>query len=95
MAKKEVYKLPVFKTAARAFNFIKVDRNNPNDKESINAQAKNLFSNGWSLMVYPQGTRFLKMILENSKVNIEKIGGTVIILDEKKVSPNQEKKTEV
>ena len=60
MAKKEVYKLPFFKTAIKAFNFIKVDRNNPNDKESINAQAKNLFKNGWSLMVYPQGTRVPK-----------------------------------
>ena len=57
MAKKEVYKLPVFRTAAKSFNFIKVDRGNPNDRESINEQAKNLFKNGWSLMVYPQGTR--------------------------------------
>ena len=38
MAKKEVYKLPFFKTAIKAFNFIKVDRDNPNDKESINQQ---------------------------------------------------------
>ncbi len=60
MAKKEVYQLPFFKTAIKAFNFIKVDRNNPNDKESINAQAKKLFNNGWSLMVYPQGTRVPK-----------------------------------
>ena len=57
MAKKEVNKLPVFRTAAKSFNFIKVDRDNPNDRESINEQAKNLFKNGWSLMVYPQGTR--------------------------------------
>ena len=60
MAKKEVYKLPFFKTAIKAFNFIKVDRDNPNDKESINQQAKKLFNNGWSLMVYPQGTRVPK-----------------------------------
>ena len=39
MAKKEVYKLPVFKTAARAFNFIKVDRSIKNDNENINSQA--------------------------------------------------------
>ena len=57
MAKKEVYKLPVFRTAAKSFNFIKVYRDNPYDRESINEQAKNLFKNGWSLMVYPQGTR--------------------------------------
>ena len=57
MAKKEVYKLPVFRTAAKSFNFIKVDRDSPNDRESINEQAKNLIKNGWSLMVYPQGTR--------------------------------------
>ena len=57
MAKKEVYKLPVFRPAAKSFNFRKVDRDNPNDRESINEQAKNLFKNGWSLMVYPQGTR--------------------------------------
>ncbi len=60
MAKKEVYKLPVFRTAARSFNFIKVDRSDENDRKSINEQAKNLFKNGWSLMVYPQGTRAKK-----------------------------------
>jgi 1-acyl-sn-glycerol-3-phosphate acyltransferase len=60
MAKKEVYKLPVFKTAARSFNFIKVDRSDKNDRKSINEQAKTLFRNGWSLMVYPQGTRAKK-----------------------------------
>jgi len=57
MAKKEVYKLPFFRTAAKSFNFIKVDRTNKNDSQSINEQAKKLFNNGWSLMVYPQGTR--------------------------------------
>ena len=60
MAKKEVYKLPVFRTAARSFNFIKVDRLDKNDRKSINEQAKTLFRNGWSLMVYPQGTRAKK-----------------------------------
>ena len=60
MAKKEVYKLPVFRTAAKSFNFIKVDRSYKNDRKSINEQAKTLFSNGWSLMVYPQGTRAKK-----------------------------------
>src|SRR5210317_2573742 len=60
MAKKEVYKLPFFGTAAKAFNFIKVDRNNPNDRVSINEQAKIIFEKGWSLMVYPQGTRVPK-----------------------------------
>jgi lysophosphatidate acyltransferase len=60
MAKKEVYKLPFFKTAAKSFNFIKVDRADKNDRKSINDQAKKLFNNGWSLMVYPQGTRAKK-----------------------------------
>ena len=60
LAKKEVYKLPVFRTAARSFNFIKVDRSDKNDRKSINEQAKTLFRNGWSLMVYPQGTRAKK-----------------------------------
>ena len=60
MAKKEVYKLPFFRTAAKSFNFIKVDRNNPNDRISINEQAKIIFEKGWSLMVYPQGTRVPK-----------------------------------
>ena len=57
MAKKEVYKLPFFRTAAKSFIFIKVDRSNKNDRQSINEQAKTLFKNGWSIMVYPQGTR--------------------------------------
>jgi lysophosphatidate acyltransferase len=60
MAKKEVYKLPFFRTAAKSFNFIKVDRSDKNDRKSINEQAKTLFNNGWSLMVYPQGTRAKK-----------------------------------
>ena len=60
MAKKEVYKLPFFRTAAKSFNFIKVDRSDKNDRKSINKQAKTLFNNGWSLMVYPQGTRAKK-----------------------------------
>ncbi len=60
MAKKEVYKLPFFRTAAKSFNFIKVDRSDKNDRKSINDQAKTLFNNGWSLMVYPQGTRAKK-----------------------------------
>ena len=60
MAKKEVYKLPFFRTAAKSFNFIKVDRSDKNDRQSINKQAKVLFKNGWSLMVYPQGTRAKK-----------------------------------
>ena len=46
-----------FRTAAKSFNFIKVDRSDKNDRKSINEQAKVLFKNGWSLMVYPQGTR--------------------------------------
>ncbi len=75
MAKKEVYKLPVFKTAARAFNFIKVDRSIKNDNENINTQARNLFKNGWSLMVYPQGTRaqkenFLPFKIKSADLNL-------------------------
>ena len=57
MAKKEVYKLPIFRTAAKAFNFIKVDRANRNDMKSIAEQAKRVFNNKWSIMIYPQGTR--------------------------------------
>ena len=60
MAKKEVYKLPFFFLSSKAFNFIKVDRTNPNDRVSINKQAKIIFEKGWSLMVYPQGTRVPK-----------------------------------
>ena len=59
MAKKEVYKLPVFRTAARSFNFIKVDRSDKNDRKSINEQAKT-FSKRMVTMVYPQGTRAKK-----------------------------------
>ena len=57
MAKKEVYKLPVFRTAVKAFNFIKVDRENFNDIKSITEQAKRIFKNNWSIMIYPQGSR--------------------------------------
>ena len=63
MAKKEVYKLPFFKTAIKAFNFIKVDRNNPNDKESINAQAKNLFKRVKSYLGFTSQTRRIKKMI--------------------------------
>tara|TARA_B100000131_G_scaffold74549_1_gene70919 strand:- start:2975 stop:3412 length:438 start_codon:yes stop_codon:yes gene_type:complete len=68
MAKKEVYKLPIFRTAAKAFNFIKVDRKNVNDMKSIAEQAKRIFNNNWSIMIYPQGTRTDK----NDKFNFKK-----------------------
>ena len=57
MAKQEVYKLPIFRTAAKAFNFIKIDRKNRNDMKSIAKQAKRIFNNKWSIMIYPQGMR--------------------------------------
>ena len=68
MAKKEVYKLPIFRTAAKAYNFIKVDRKNINDMKSIAEQAKRIFNNNWSIMIYPQGTRTDK----NDKFNFKK-----------------------
>ncbi len=58
MAKKEVYKIPLFGTAVWAMRMVKVDRQaGQRGFEFINRQVRDVFSLGYSLMVYGEGTR--------------------------------------
>jgi len=63
MAKKEVYKLPFFRTAAKSFNFIKVDRSDKNDRKSINAHGQKHSSimggHSWYILREPEPKKIL------------------------------------
>lgn len=58
MAKKEVYRIPFFRTAVKAMHMVKVDRQaGPGGYDFINRQVRTVFSMGLSLMIYGEGTR--------------------------------------
>jgi 1-acyl-sn-glycerol-3-phosphate acyltransferase len=58
LAKKELYKIPVFGTALRAIGIIEVDRQaGARAHEQINEQAAAAVERGHSLLVYAEGTR--------------------------------------
>ena len=58
MAKKEVYKIPFFRTAIKAMNMVEVDRGAGADGyDFINRQVREVFELGYSLLVYGEGTR--------------------------------------
>jgi len=58
MAKKEVYKIPIFRTAVKAMHMVKVDRQaGAGGYDFINQQVGEVFELGLSLMIYGEGTR--------------------------------------
>ncbi len=58
MAKKELYKIPLFSSAIKAMHMVKVDRQaGAGGYEFINRQVREVFALGYSLMVYGEGTR--------------------------------------
>ncbi|MDH3539201.1 MAG: 1-acyl-sn-glycerol-3-phosphate acyltransferase [Acidimicrobiia bacterium] len=58
MAKKEVYKIPFFRTAVKAMHMVKVDRQaGAGGYDFINRQVREVFDLGLSLMIYGEGTR--------------------------------------
>jgi 1-acyl-sn-glycerol-3-phosphate acyltransferase len=58
MAKKEVYKIPFFRTAVKAMHMVKVDRQaGAGGYDFINQQVREVFDLGFSLMIYGEGTR--------------------------------------
>ncbi len=58
MAKKEVYKIPFFRTAVKAMHMVKVDREAGSGGYSfINQQVREVFALGLSLLIYGEGTR--------------------------------------
>lgn len=58
MAKKEVYKIPFFRTVVKAMHMVKVDRQaGAGGYDFINQQVREVFELGLSLMIYGEGTR--------------------------------------
>jgi 1-acyl-sn-glycerol-3-phosphate acyltransferase len=58
MAKKEVFKIPFFRTVIQAMHMVKVDREaGAGGYEYINQQIRQVFDLGFSLLIYGEGTR--------------------------------------
>jgi len=58
LAKKEVYKIPLFASVVRSMKMVKVDRQaGRHGFEEINRQVQEVFALGLSLIVYAEGTR--------------------------------------
>ena len=58
LAKKELFKIPLFGRAMIAAGMIKIDRQNPEKaKASIDKATKTLISSNFSTIIYPEGTR--------------------------------------
>ena len=58
MAKKEVFKIPFFRTVIKAMHMVKVDREaGAGGYEYINQQIQQVFDLGFSLLIYGEGTR--------------------------------------
>lgn len=57
VAKKELFKIPIFAGAMRAAGFIEIDRSNRQRAIESLRSAKNLFAQGISIWMAPEGTR--------------------------------------
>lgn len=58
LAKRELFKIPVFASAMRSVGIVSVDRRSSAPMHSqINTHAKELVATGRSLIIYPEGTR--------------------------------------
>ena len=58
LAKKELFKIPLFGWAMTAAGMIKIDRQNPEKaKASIDKATKTLIRSNFSTIIYPEGTR--------------------------------------
>jgi len=55
--KKELLRIPVFGWALAGTGAIAIDRSNKETAVASLNQAKNKLSNGWSMLIYPEGTR--------------------------------------
>jgi 1-acyl-sn-glycerol-3-phosphate acyltransferase len=77
LAKKEVYKIPVFAQALDALGMIKIDRQGgASIREAINAGVEKARARGLSLIVFPEGTRSV-----NGKLQVFKSGAFRIGID--------------
>jgi 1-acyl-sn-glycerol-3-phosphate acyltransferase len=76
VAKKELYKIPVFGTACRAAEMIEVDRANPQRSRESIALAKDRLRSGVNVWIAPEGTRST-----TGKLGSFKKGGFILALD--------------
>ena len=76
LAKKELFKIPVFGWALKAAGMIKIDRQNPlTAKESVDAAVDILLQSNFSTLIYPEGTRS-----ENCNILPFKKGGFILAI---------------
>jgi len=58
LAKKELFRIPVFGWAMQAAGMIKIDRQNPERaRESVDKAVHSLIHSSFSTLIYPEGTR--------------------------------------
>lgn len=58
LAKSELFKIPLFGAAMHRFGIVKVDRKAGRaGHRALNEDARKTMDRGWSLMIYPEGTR--------------------------------------
>ena len=58
LAKKELFRIPVFGWAMKAAGMIKIDRQNPERaRKSVNEAVHRLIHSSFSTLIYPEGTR--------------------------------------
>jgi 1-acyl-sn-glycerol-3-phosphate acyltransferase len=76
VAKKELYRVPVFAGAMRAAGFIEIDRSNRAQAVRALSGAKEALANGTSIWIAPEGTRS-----ETGEVGAFKTGGFHLAID--------------
>jgi 1-acyl-sn-glycerol-3-phosphate acyltransferase len=76
LAKKELFKIPIFSRGMRAAGYISIDRSNRASAFQSLAEAAQKVKNGVSVMIFPEGTRSL-----DGKIRPFKKGGFVLAID--------------
>jgi len=75
IAKKELFRIPIFAQGMRAVGMIPIDRGNSEKARKTLEEAAKTLQNGVSVLIFPEGTRSL-----NGNINPFKKGGFVLAL---------------
>ena len=76
LAKKELFRIPIFGLAMKAAGMIKIDRQNPEIAiKSVDYAVDSLIRSSFSTLIYPEGTRS-----ENGKLLPFKKGGFILAI---------------
>lgn len=68
LAKKEIYRIPIFRWFIRSMHMIKVDRGaGPEGFDDLNREVSRVFGLGYSLLIYGEGTRSRSGAVKNFK----------------------------